>query len=436
MKMDKLLESICFECVGDHYLKQRIVGSGVKGKCLNCGEYRFSIELETLSDDIAEILLTTVASGDLVDVWDIERDRMSHTERRGESLSYYVREILQVHEESNSVIDYVLGTLVSQSPGNEGFFDEGAYELRVWVPVDVEENWLEFRNGLMHKSRFFNHKAREFLEWLFEGIDDYQVWGSGPGVVRPLNPTESKPIFRARDCTPPKDRSSAIFADPTKQLAAPPKELAPAGRMSPAGVPVFYGAFERETCIAELRPPVGGKVISGEFKLTKEIRVFDFTALEDAYDRKVVSYFDPDYRRKIERRQFLKSFHSIISRPVVPGQDHEYLQTQVIAEYLATQHSPPIDAVIFASAQNKHEGGKNIVLFSQAISPDPLLPVVDEYGHLPWVGEQPDSAIEFVPESLMVHEIEQVKVKTKDTRVIKGQLESDIDDYYERGYWD
>jgi small nuclear ribonucleoprotein (snRNP)-like protein len=29
-----------------------------------------------------------------------------------------------------------------------------------------------------------------------------------------------------------------------------------------------------------------------------------------------------------------------------------------------------------------------------------------------------------------------VKVKTKDTRVIKGQLESDIDDYYERGYWD
>lgn len=52
------------------------------------------------------------------------------------------------------------------------------------------------------------------------------------------------------------------------------------------------------------------------------------------------------------------------------------------------------------------------------------------------VGEQPDSAIEFVPESLMVHEIEQVKVKTKDTRVIKGQLESDIDDYYERGYWD
>jgi hypothetical protein len=390
--------------------------------------------MDTLANEIAKILIDTVEVGELVDICDMDRDRISHTEQQGDPLSYFIGEILRVEDDEDPIIGYVLERLVNQSPGDEGFFDAEAYTRKTHLPFEVQENWIEFRNGLMHKSRFFNHKAKEFLEWLFEGIDSYRVVGFGPGVVRMLNPVDCKPIYRARDCTPPKDDSRDILANPSGQLAAPPKELAPAGRMSPAGVPVFYGAFERRTCIAELRPPVGGKVISGQFQLTREIRVLDFTALEDAYDRKILSYFDPDYRRKMERRQFLKSFHNIISHPVVPDQEHEYLQTQVIAEYLATQHVPPIEGVIFASAQDKHEGGQNIVFFSQVISTEPLPPVADENGWYSLESKPAIPGIEFIPESLVVHTIEQVMVKTKDTKVIDGQLESDINDFFERDY--
>ena len=432
--MDEMFEAICCLCVHDSYLQDLILESGARGECLKCGKNNPSIELDTLANLIAEILRETVEEGELVDVWDFERDRISHTEQAGDSLSDFIGEILQVDEDDDPLIDYVLEKLVSHSPGDEGFFDGEAYTRKKYRPFAVEENWIEFRNGLMHKSRFFNHKAKEFLEWLFEGIDSFKVGGFGPGVVRMLTPLDCEPIYRARNCTPPNDHSAAILANPSDQLAAPPKEIAPAGRMSPSGVPVFYGAFERRTCIAELRPPVGGKVISGEFKLTREIRVLDFTALEVAYDRKVVSYFDPGYRRKIERRQFLKSFHRIISHPVAHDQEHEYLQTQVIAEYLATQHKPSIEGVIFASAQDKQEGGRNIVFFSQVISNEPLPPIADENGWYSLESTPAEPGIEFVPESLMVHEIDQVLIKTKDTKVIDGQLESDIDDYFERDY--
>ncbi|VVN13749.1 RES family NAD+ phosphorylase [Pseudomonas fluorescens] len=432
--MDEIEEPICFECVGDPYLRERIIASGISADCVSCGKSLPSMALDALANEVAQILLETLEAGELFDVWDFENDRISHTEQHGDPLSFFIMEILRLEDDDDPLIDYVQGKLKSQLPDDAEFLDGNAYTRRRLLPLEVEESWFEFKNGLMHKSRFFNHKAKEFLEFLFEGIDDYQVGRSGTGVVRLLSPDDCEPIFRARDCTPPKDYSVDILANPGSQLAAPPKEIAPAGRMSPAGVPVFYGAFERRTCIAELRPPVGGKVISGEFKLTREIRALDFTALEAAYDRKVVSFFDPDYRRKIERQQFLQSFHSIISHPVVPDQDHEYLQTQVIAEYLATQHFPPIDAVIFASAQDIHEGGKNIVFFPQVISTEPLPPVADENGWFALEGTAADPGIEFVPESLMVHEIKQVMVKTKDTRVIDGQLESDIYDYFERGY--
>jgi len=432
--MDEMQEPICFECVGDTFLKQKIIAAGITAECINCGKENSSVELKALASEVEQILQNTVEPGEIVDIWDSERDRTSHSEQQGDPLSYFIWEILQLDNDDDPVIGLVLDKLISYAPEDAGFFDDALYSRRILVPFEIELNWIEFEDELRHKRRFFNEKAKNFLEWLFEDIDSYQAWAFGKNVVRILSPSESEPIYRARDCTPPRDQSSAIIADPDIQLAAPPKEIAPSGRMSPAGVPVFYGAFERETCIAELRPPVGGKVISGEFTLNREVRILDFTVLEDAYNRNVISYFDPDYYRKIERRQFLQEFHSVISHPVVPNQEHEYLKTQVIAEYLTTQHFPRFDGVIFASAQARHDGGRNIVLFSHVISNDPLPPAADEKGWVPLDGEPAESWIQYVSESMIVHSIEKVKVSTKDTKVINGELESDIDLFYERGY--
>jgi hypothetical protein len=42
----------------------------------------------------------------------------------------------------------------------------------------------------------------------------------------------------------------------------------------------------------------------------------------------------------------------------------EYVTTQAVADYLATAHEPPLDGIVYRSAQVKR--GKNVVLFNHA----------------------------------------------------------------------
>lgn len=94
--------------------------------------------------------------------------------------------------------------------------------------------------------------------------------------------------------------------------------------MNPAGVPAFYGAFERKTCVAALRPPVGGSVVSGKFKLNRAVSVLDFERFENADLGPQPSYFGPKCFSKIARREFLRYIHNIISVPVLPGSERQY----------------------------------------------------------------------------------------------------------------
>ena len=64
-------------------------------------------------------------------------------------------------------------------------------------------------------------------------------------------------------------------------------------------------------------------------------------------------------------RALLRRLHERVKRPVVSGAEHEYLATQVLAEYLSVHKE--IDGVIFGSVQE--QGGKNIALLSKALGP-------------------------------------------------------------------
>ncbi|MFK4535162.1 hypothetical protein ABIA00_003345 [Bradyrhizobium ottawaense] len=49
---------------------------------------------------------------------------------------------------------------------------------------------------------------------------------------------------------------------------------------------------------------------------------------------------------------FLRTLSARITRPVMPDDEHfEYLATQAVADFLATESSVPIDGIIFPSVQ-------------------------------------------------------------------------------------
>jgi RES domain len=61
-----------------------------------------------------------------------------------------------------------------------------------------------------------------------------------------------------------------------------------------------------------------------------------------------------------------------MNRPIMPDDEaFDYLSTQAIADFLATENDPPLDGITFPSAQLT-DGALNFVLFHKASSVEPI----------------------------------------------------------------
>ncbi|MGS0738190.1 RES family NAD+ phosphorylase [Pseudomonas sp. GG8] len=393
-------DQVCYNCVHDPYLAGEIKRTGASTTCSLCNAKRKCIPLSNLASRVEKILDGYVHEGEYYRRWN---DGLEDSQQ-GDSLECWVGEIFGC-DNIEPIVGAVCARLLSYS--NDANYSKRPYRLD-----DIGHQWGDFQEGMKHGNRFFNDSAKTFLDWIFKDLDKYSASSDEHAVIRLLTPEDSPPIFRARTCV----KSSSIdeiMADPARNLAAPSKELAGDGRMNPVGVPAFYGAFERDTCIAELRPPVGGTVVSGQFRLSRMVRVLDFGRFEKADLGPSPSFFDPKHHAKTGRQEFLKYLHNEITIPVLPGAERDYLITQVIAEYLATHCKPKIDGVIFKSVQDR--AGSNIVLFSHvACAPSSMTwrTIGGGYG-VSGARQSEGACIEYVSGSLVCHSVHHVSYKAE-----------------------
>jgi len=152
------------------------------------------------------------------------------------------------------------------------------------------------------------------------------------------------------------------------ELGPPPRDKAKySNRMSPAGIPLFYGANDVETAIAETYEPRNGKdavATVGFFQAMRDLRLLDL-----ACDLQYPSLFDAARRHLRTTILFLRDFVSDLSRPIVKdGREHiEYIPTQVVTEYFRRcfrdSEGDTLDGLLYQSSRNK--GGICCVLFAQ-----------------------------------------------------------------------
>jgi len=375
--------SVCTNCIQNSFLKERVSRDGRLGRCSYCSSLHNCVPLRQLAQWVDEALKQKYREGELVPVFDDE-DRVSH-EQNGEDFL----DILSFHFGAEPVLFGDIQSLLTEPQESEPplFSRDGKYtELDGYRDTAVRE-WEEIKHELRHRSRYFNDRVRSFFDNLFAEIKSAEIGGFlWNEAIRLCKQSEGYKFYRARMATTAEELD-VILKNPTRELGPPPPLQASAGRMNFEGASVFYGAMDRDTCIAELRPSLSSTIVSAKFKLRKNLRILDLLDLDKSYHKHDLDIFHPDYIKRKVSRSFIRLFHREIRRPVLPGTEHEYLVTQVLSDYLSNAHSPVIDGMFFSTVQR--DKGINVVLFGEG-------PMNDN--------SEPDRLM-LVPGSIKVHTI-------------------------------
>jgi hypothetical protein len=221
--------------------------------------------------------------------------------------------------------------------GGEPFYsDEVGYEVNDFGYDEHSNTWQFFRREILHEQRFFNTKAMEKLSEIFDGLHLLRDDANLPAVYE-INPNDDEAqFFRAR-INNSMDGRQKIAENPARDLGPPPENLRRAGRMNSSGILAFYGAFDIDTCIAELRPAVGETVISAQFCLVRPILVLDTTRFSGR--PKDINIFAKTHVKRMRLWKFMSTFMHEIAQPCLPNDEHlDYVPTQVVSEYLTHLH--------------------------------------------------------------------------------------------------
>ena len=406
---------ICYDCIGDEFLSEEVKTNGSPIQCSYCSSSSKTISLEDLSSRVHGVVEdhfgrtprepnwmdTILMREGVIGIWLPDG-------QQPEDLIFDIANVSQeiagdVASTLSGRYEYEAGKFGEENPyGSEAYYEESSPDDQ-----NFHHGWKSFRNELMYRERFFPQSAEPILAEIFGDLEALTTHDGTPVVREVTPPDQGFSIWRARIAQSDEELKTILeFSD--QQLGSPPSSSAEVGRMNAKGVSVFYGAMDPNTCVAEVRPPVGSNVVLGRFKLLREVKLLDLGALSKIFADS--SYFEPDYAVKKGRASFIRHLVSEISRPVMPRDiDREYLPTQFVASYLAHRATPNLDGMIFPSSHTAGDG-QNIVLFNHArrIEPYSLPPGTETTVYLRTPTEEEDDDSIFITETVpsTTHEME------------------------------
>jgi hypothetical protein len=377
MQTSNEAKRICCECVGDNYLREQIEFRGEERNCSYCDGRGETFSIGEMADEVEKAFeehfyrTATEPSG-------MEYAAMKECdvgwERKGEPVIEVIEECARIEEEAATDIQKVLrdrhADFEAATMGEENPFDEDAHYAPSGVDAaEPHASWRRFEDALKTQARYFSRSAEETLASIFRGIQDHQSLFGNPVIVGGGPNTELAAVYRARVFQSDEYLEEALKR-PDRTIGPPPSAGAPAGRMNARGISVFYGATDPGVALAEVRPPVGSKVVVARFEFLRPVNLLDVQRLQSVNPRG--SMFDRNFIRRLERAEFLKWLSQRITMPVMPDDEPlEYLATQAVADYLANSQNPMLDGLLYASSQ-AGAGKLNVVLFHKAARVQPL----------------------------------------------------------------
>jgi hypothetical protein len=351
---------VCSRHFSDKNLKNYIINKAMPGICSYCERKKNVIKIKDFASYVEEMI--SFEYDDPYNRGAIYNKHANYYEDRFPGL--YVAGSMELLQDLIEVDCFEIIEDLSDQFGNS-FWSEIDSVFGPTKDKYLKVGWQEFKNILKHKVRFLFFA--EALKDDFKG-DEYEEYINPVLILKEVHkaindlglfkiyPKQKLRVFRARQ------HESALVYNSSEDLGSPPPHKAKANRMSPAGISMFYGAFDTETCRREIIDEEKKDTVMtiGSFSNLKDLKLIDFTKL-----KQIPSLFDERFRTKRSTAKFLKDFIEDLSIPVIPDErvHVDYIPTQVVTEYfkIIMGRESNLDGIIYNSVKNP--GGKCVVLF-------------------------------------------------------------------------
>jgi hypothetical protein len=331
-------KSICPSCIGDDYLRDVVAREVADDKeCSFCGAKpaaEFDVFMEAFMVGVHHAFKQADDAGMPWDGGYVFTTYEHHD--LPEAFAW-----VAAPEREVEVLDEILDRLV-----------EKTYASRWWAETEPDvafsTAWTEFREQIMHRTRFV-FWARKDLEEHYLGAGDVsvaQVLEAIGGMLVSFDLITTLPAgtvtYRARGHAWREDSQGWGAAQLGTNL---PKHATNPSRMSPAGIPLFYGAGDVETALAEVAHADDREFFAvGKFVTTEPVTVIDLTHVPH-----VPSIFDPVLGGAQGQLRFLNELVSELRQPIEPNRSNlDYVPTQVFCEYFLHVFDPTSQILVFA----------------------------------------------------------------------------------------
>lgn len=355
---DAPAKHVCADCFNDYAIKAFIKYNAVETYCSYCGNNSDSL-ISIPFSDLFDFILEGIESE-----WEDPANSMGYESAeggyQGASVYDWYDLIVEEIEELFDTNDNVREDIISAMAGEHPWCHKDPYGLLEEEALSI--SWSNFTQQVKYNTRYIFSQLPNAVDPT--DIDLIPI----PSMLKVLSQEISRLEDQAdvivtleEDTEIMRARIHNVWKRYTKGSelgTVPAKDAMYSNRMSPSGIPMFYGAFDSNTALLEVidhkrfTPPWKVATVS-TFKTTKTLRLLDLSNLPQ-----MPSLFDQRMNYLRSTIIFLHEFSRELSKPIEKdGTEHiEYIPTQVFTEYIRhlyrdlTGHR--LDGIKYVSSQS------------------------------------------------------------------------------------
>ncbi len=358
---------VCSRCFEDYGLKEFISENAEYEECSYCGKWSKKKDIAIHINDLIIYLLECIHTE-----WGDPNDEGVGWESKegGWTSAKVVDTYDLLFDELELEINHKeLRDLLAQTLFDKEWCQKDPHGLL--LDDDLFFSWQRFSRQIKHEARYVFFRLTTYKEYSPESDiikEPYEIMEHLGYLVKELNLIKSLPkntkFYRARAS------SKGVRFKKVEELGPPDADEAKySNRMSPAGIPMFYGSLEQKTALEEITDSNRNKpaiVSIATFTTLDDVKILDLTNVPAT-----PSIFDEKMRNLRLSLSFLNAFLADFIKPIIKdGSEHiDYVPTQVVTEYFRhvflDEDREQIQGILYPSSRRK-KGIACVLFFDQS----------------------------------------------------------------------